>query len=309
MPGTVNSNVYVEQGGNRLVVAPGGELALQGKLTGFLRGNAYFVDSVAGLSSNDGTTWAKAVATINQAVALCTADQGDTIFVAPKHAETIIAASGVLLNKAGISVVGVGIGRQRPIITFTTDVAASFDITSARVSVENLVFINGIDAQTAMINTTAADTTIRGCEIQTGDASTQTLLGILGNVSDRLRIEGNHIHGLVTAGTTSQIQLIGGDSVVIRDNFIVGACALTGNIKSLTTATLNFGIINNTILNQTADGNNLCINMQSTATGLIARNSLAVIDSTGPMPVVAAGAFVAGNYFTGAVSTTASTLL
>src|SRR5690349_11759182 len=95
-----NTKVYFEQGGNRLVIAAGGELLIEGALRGLTKGNIFYVDSVNGSNSNDGTTWAKAVATLTYASTLCTADNGDIIFVAPKHAETIVAAAGVALAKA-----------------------------------------------------------------------------------------------------------------------------------------------------------------------------------------------------------------
>lgn len=272
-------------------------------------GNIWFVDSGAS-ASGSGLSPDDPVTTIDAAINKATASNGDIIVVMEGHAETIAAAAGIALDVIGLTIVGLGRGRKRPVITFATDTAASCDISAASNHLENLVFVNAIDAQTAMINISAADVTIKDCEIQTGDASTQAVLGILTTAgANRLRLENNHIHGLVTAGTTSQISLVGGDSIVIIGNLIYGACATTGNISAATTAVTNFAIVNNLILNQTADGNNKTIVLGATDTGLIANNRMAVIDSTSPAPVTAAGAYVSGNYWTGAAGVTASTLM
>jgi hypothetical protein len=271
-------------------------------------GNIFFVDSGAS-SGGNGLSPEAAVLTIDAAIGLCTANNGDIIVVMEGHAESVVGAAGIAADVAGVTIVGLGRGRKRPVITFTTSTAASFDISAASVHVENLVFVNGIDAQTAMINISAADVTIKGCEIQTGDATTQAVLGILTTDVARIRIEGNHIHGLVTAGTTSQISIVGGDSHVIKDNLLFGACGTAGNIAAATTASLNGLIMGNVILNQTADGNNKAIVLGAGDTYMIVNNRMAVIDSTGPAPVTAAGAYVSGNYWTGAAGVTASTLM
>lgn len=273
-------------------------------------GDIRYVHAGSGSSTGPGFSPETAYATIDQAISACTADNDDVVVVLPDHTESITGAAGIALDVAGVRVIGLGVGRNRPRITFTTADAASCDVTAARCSLENLVFINGRDAQTAMINVTAADVTIKGCELQTGDATTQAVVGILTNASaDRLRIEGCHIHGLVTAGTTSQISIVGGDSLVIKDNIIIGACATTGNIAAATTASLNGAIVGNLILNQTADANNKTIVLGASDTYIIANNRMAVIDSTAPAPVTAAGAYVSGNYWTGAAGVTASTLM
>jgi hypothetical protein len=273
-------------------------------------GAVRYVHAGSGSSAGPGFSPETAYATIDQAISASTADNGDVVLVLEDHTESVVGAAGIAADVAGVRIIGLGVGRNRPRITFTTDVAASLDISAARVSLENVVLINAIDSQTAMVNVSGADVTIKGCEIQTGDGTTQAVLGILTTAgATRLRIEENHIHGLVTAGTTSQISIVGGDSLVIKDNLIFGACATTGNISAATTASLNGTIIGNVIQNQTADGNNKTIVLGAGDTYMIVNNRMAVIDSTGPAPVTAAGAYVSGNYWTGGVGVTASTLM
>lgn len=281
----------------------------------FCPGNVFFVSSTStnkGDSAGKGRTPDAPFATLDYAIGVCTANQGDVIIVLPGHAETITGAAGVALDVAGVSVLGVGQGRLRGKFTFTTAVGASFDISAANCRVEGLVFLNGIDAQTAMVNVTAADAAIRDCEFALTDleatSTTQATLGILASdAADRLTLERLHLHGEPATGTTSAISYGACDNVVIRDCRITGNHTTAGSIAN--TAAAVGGIIDgNFIVNQTADGNNMCIVLHASTNSLIANNRLACIDSTSPIPITAAAGFVSANYIVGAVGVAASVL-
>lgn len=273
-------------------------------------GDVFFVHSSGSGTTGPGYAPENAYTTINSALGAAAADHDDIVVVLPGHTETITGAAGIAMATAGVKLIGLGHGRRRPRITFSTSTAASFDITAARCVAENLVLINGIDAQTAMLNVQAADAVIENCEFQLGNATTQAALGILTNASaDRMRVHECFLHGTVDAGVTSAIKIVGGDSVIIERNRIIGAFGTAGGIANATTATTGFLIWDNTILNMTADGNNTVIVMASGSTGLIANNRGGIIDSTSPAPVTAAGAWVSGNYWSTAVGVAASTLM
>src|SRR2546429_6146542 len=89
----------------------------------FAPGNTFFVQSTnsnAGDSAGHGDSPDAPFSTINYAITKCTADQGDVIVVLPAHVETIVGAAGLALGTAGITILGVGSGRQRPKLNFTT---------------------------------------------------------------------------------------------------------------------------------------------------------------------------------------------
>jgi hypothetical protein len=272
-------------------------------------GNHYFVSSVTGSAATGyGYTVDAPISTLDAAIGLCTADKGDVIHVLPGHAETIVGAAGVALDVAGVTVVGYGNGRNRPTFTFTTATAASFDISAANCRVQGLNFINGIDAQTAMVNITAANVSMEDCEFMTADATTQTVVGILGGAgADRCTLKNLWMHGSADAGTTSAISMGATDDTLIEGCRIDGAHSTTGSILN-SAAAINFNVIGCTVVNGSADGDNKCVIYHASTTGLIANNRFACIDSTSPNPFTCAAAYVSGNYFTGAVSTTASTL-
>lgn len=109
-----------------------------------------FVDSNNGSDSNTGRTPTSAKATIAAAVTAATASVGDVIYVMPRHAETVTSA--ITLSKAGISVIGLGVGTARPTITgnFAGD---AVDITAANITFQNFHFAApSTDAQTSCIN-------------------------------------------------------------------------------------------------------------------------------------------------------------
>lgn len=274
-------------------------------------GTTYYVSSVLGSSGYDGLSWASPKATLAQAIALCTADRGDIIQLGAGHAETIVGAAGSGITKAGVRVIGHGVGRQRPTFTFTTAAGASFDITAARCSIENCCFVNGIDAQTAMVNISAADVVIEECEFHLGTLTTpQALLGILTTAAaDRAIIRRNHMHGCITAGNVAAIRIVGGDAILIEDNIITGEFALTGCISNITTAATMLVIRRNNLLNRAATADNKVIVADASTTGLIVNNSGGLIDAACPIPVTAAGMHVGSNYWSSAAGVTASVLM
>jgi len=78
-------------------------------------GKYLFVNSVNGAATYNGVTPKTALATIAAAVALCSADNYDTIIVLPGHAEAPTATIDV--DTAGIQIIGLGIGDVMPTIT------------------------------------------------------------------------------------------------------------------------------------------------------------------------------------------------
>ncbi len=268
-------------------------------------GNIWFVDSGAS-SGGNGLSPEAAVTTIDAAINLATASNGDIIIVMEGHAESIVGAGGIALDKAGLTIVGLGRGRNRPVVTFATDAAASFNISAASCHVENLVLLNAIASQTAMVNISAADVTIKGCEVQVSDGSTAALLGILTtDGADRLLIEDNYFHGL--NAVTAAIRIVGTDHTIVRRNYVTGSFATTGAIEQVTTKGNLHLYDGNTIVNLTADGNNASLVCKSDTTGAVINNRLFFIDSSCPTAPAGGAMFTGGNYYA-AADDTAGTL-
>lgn len=203
-------------------------------------GKYFFVHSGTGNSGASGKTPDEAVSTIDAAVGLCTANKGDVIIVMPGHTETVTAAAGLDLDVAGITIVGLGNGSNRPNVDFTTAVGADMDVDAANITVINLLFTGGIDALTGPIDVNAADFTMLDCE--TRDVTGQATDWIVTDANaDRLSILG-HVHrGAAAAGADTWITIVGGDNITIRPKFIDGNFAVAA-IENVTTAAVNLQV-------------------------------------------------------------------
>jgi hypothetical protein len=115
---------------------------------GYTPGQIFFVDSTttgATDSTGFGLNPDSPFATLAYAIGQCTASKGDTIYIKPGHTETIAGAAGVSLTIAGVRIIGLGYGANRPTFNFTaTD--SQFLISANNITIENCRFVAGISA-------------------------------------------------------------------------------------------------------------------------------------------------------------------
>ena len=117
-------------------------------------GEVFWVHSGSGSNGNAGT-YGRPFSTIDYAIGRCTASRGDIIFVKPGHTETVSAAAGIALDVAGVAVIGLGRGTDRPSITLDTATTASVAISAANVTLHNLRLVANFADIVRMINVTA----------------------------------------------------------------------------------------------------------------------------------------------------------
>src|SRR3990167_2442550 len=138
---------------------PGGDFTVEDALIS--SGARYFVHATNGShTTNNGQARDNPYPTLAYALTKVTGNQGDRIFLLPGHAETLTAA--VALSVAGVSIIGLGDGIDRPEITVNGTVDG-WNITATDVTIENVYFNEASAAATANINIGAARATIRGC--------------------------------------------------------------------------------------------------------------------------------------------------
>ena len=236
-------------------------------------GKIFYVCSVGGSADHTGTSPDYPLATIDAAINKCTANKGDVIYVMPNHAETIGSAGAITCDIEGISVIGLGNGDNRGVVTIATATSADVSITADNVTIKNLLFKCGLDAVTDMIDIdTAAYTTIDNCYFQMSSASYQAVSGIDINGGCSFATIKNCEFYATTAGAEEAIH-IGSDTLIpdrikVINNIIDGdfdnAC-----IYSAVAATY-ITIKGNELTNvQTGDH---VIELQAAATGNIAYN-------------------------------------
>lgn len=273
-------------------------------------GNRFFVDSGSATGA-DGAGYGrnpdKPFLTIDYAVAYCTANNGDIIYVMPGHTETISAAADIALDVAGISVIGIGHGTDRPTITFDTATTADMDIDAANVLVENIIFSANFADIAVAIDVNATDFTLKRCHFQ----ATAVNMNFLVCIEDALLLASNRLSviectsHLIDASDTHFINMVGtGDGYIIKGNILHGdwGTMCIGGAGIVTRVT----IIDNVIANASATAD-ACINLAATTTGIVMRNLCAgaAAQANG---VTATACAVAENYY-GVISEDLSAIL
>lgn len=190
------------------------------------RGKYLYVDS--NVAGSDGSSPSTALATLDEAFAKCTANVGDTIVVMPKHAETITGAGGIAHDVAGVRVVGLGTGNQRPRFLMDGATTVTYAITAADAVVENLVFASGHSNVVACITTTKAHTKLINLSFVNNTTDEDFLTPIKATSTTTGDCDGLNVVGCrwitIDADDLEFIEINGTcDGVRVLDNFVVTA--------------------------------------------------------------------------------------
>ncbi len=136
----------------------------------FTTGHHFFVDSgsaTGGDTVGHGGNPDFPFLTIDYAIGQCTASNGDIIHVMPGHAETLSAAAGILIDVAGVKIVGIGWNNTKPAISVDTEHTEEAPVswTATGCTLENIRFV-GINAGGSknVIGMTGSYNTIKGCD-------------------------------------------------------------------------------------------------------------------------------------------------
>lgn len=139
-------------------------IADQGESTG----RRVFVCSVTGSDAGGyGGSPDRPVATLDYAMSLCTANKHDIIYVMPGHSEAL--TTQVSADIAGVRIVGLGSGLDRPEFTLGANGMDGIDVSADGVTIENLYFNEAtVSASAANINIDAANCTVRRVHMDMG---------------------------------------------------------------------------------------------------------------------------------------------
>lgn len=213
------------------LLGPGGDLPVSG--------NYLFVSSTTGANGNSGS-FDSPKATIDSAIGSCVANQGWVIICLPGHAETIIAASGITMDVAGVTVTSLGNGADRAEITFSTATSASVVISAANCAWTNMVGIGAIDALTNPIHVQASDFTL-DMEWRDTSASVEAARAVLTTAAaDRLNITLNYLGFTAGNAVVNAIRLVGVNDATINVRFY--GISSTSVVEFLTTACTNVSV-------------------------------------------------------------------
>lgn len=289
-------------------------VANPGKVFWVYNGTALQTGQKGGSNGNRGTYDAP-FSTIAYAMTQCTANRGDIIFVKPGHTETVIAQGTIAASVAGVAVVGLGVGSNRPTITYTTANTASILVSAANVSFTNCIFTaNFLSIAAAFELSTAKNFTLNNVLINDTDGTHNFLNAVkstgAANTVDGLTITDSTWTG---QGTTSV------NSFVLTANDIDGLTFLRNRANLKRTADACIGItVTAGVLTNLEVGDNVITSQQTattggslvkvggtTSTGFVYRNYVGTLTAAGDIIfTTTVGLFAFENRVAGAIGAT-----
>ena len=251
-------------------------------------GNIWFVDSgsatgadAAGYGENPDAPFL----TIDHAIGNCTASNGDWIVVMPGHAENVSTAAYIDADKAGVRLIGLGTGRNSPVLTWTA-ATGEIKVNAADVSFENLVFnmtrTGGVFGG-ATLYAAATDTIFKNCDFVI--PSVDTVMVMTGGT--RTQIDNCKFYGSTspTTGVTTAVIKIGTlvNDVVIKDTSIIAynTTKLTALISASTSRVSGFTIQDSSISQENSGASCWNFSLLGLASGGIINNVATTVGSGG----------------------------
>jgi len=294
------SNVFLSQ-------QPGGAYLIQA--LGEAPNNVFYVDSnhpAATNATGGGRSPDTPLATLDYAIGLCTAGQGDTIVLMPGHAESKTTTGDIATaDVAGIRIIGLGVGLNRP--TFTLGHAgATITVSAANVLLRNVRVVSDVaDCAVGVTATAAADgLTIEGCQFASGALTKELQIGVsIAAACTDVTIRGCQFDTLTTDETGSETHAI--YCAGAADRLRVLDCEMIGNfgtaaIAATVAASVRVVIARNLIYNIDST-NGLCVSLHSSTSGIVADNRLTGL-KTNTVPLACAGCAAHENYTSAAVN-------
>lgn len=239
-------------------------------------GHIFYVDSNV-INEGNGSSWARAKDTLDEAVDLCTTNRGDVILVAQGHTEAMgAAADEVDIDLHGITILGMGTGTLRPLFDWTSHIGTgSFNIDADNITIRNCVFNANVPDCNEAINIAAGSTDIAilNCFFSVTTANTDEFyacIDSIGAASDRLTVEGC-IFRQEAGAAVAALQLVDIDGIIFRNNIIQGTYS-TAPITASSTASTDMIFTDNFFSDPGAD----TFNLVAASTGFVARNIIAM---------------------------------
>lgn len=269
----------------------------------FWVGNAatMLTNQSAGSNGNNGTFNAP-FSTLDYAIGQCTGGRGDIIFIKPGHAETISSATALALDVAGVAIVGLGLGTNRPTFTLDTATTTTIAVSANNIAIQNCVFTaNFADIVSVFTLTTANYFTLERCMIK----ATATNMNFLTVIDTDATTD--NAHGLFIANnkwiepdlaTLGFVKMDGTNAnVTFNENFLVlgvnnnvASCFAIATGKVVTSLMMDSNRVYR-LNTDTATGGVLITTDGSTNTGIISRNFVQTADTAGEVLVTASSGF------------------
>lgn len=240
------------------------------------------------------------------------ASRGDIIYLLPGYTQTISSATALSISKAGLTIMGIGIGALRPTITLDTAATATINITAASIKFENCIFVaNFLNIASCFTLTTANDFITQGCEFRDTSSVLNFLCivttGATDNTADGLSFLGNYVYGLATTDGAVVSILSATLRLQINDNIVDKAATNdAGHLVTLSSKIVGgVRILRNILTVVGSSGGAVGIALTgsgSTSSGVFGYNQVWSLDTTGGLIMTAStGIRPMQNFLSGAV--------
>jgi len=267
-------------------------------------GKVFYVSNVSGDGGAGGNkgTFNSPINTVANALSKCSANRGDIIYVKAGHSETYTAADGLSLNVAGVSVIGLGSGTDRPKFILGTVATTDINVSAANVTLQNLVFEAAFADVTRCIQVTAANFACIGCEFQDQESAENFVDYIVATGTTDNEVDGMKIIGCrAVSSDTANDQFLkltaDVDGLVFKGNYIRLGVATEAVIECATGKDLtNCSITDNEIYRLNTSGDVFIQNDTSANSGIVANNYVAHSVTSSPVIIDLDGARVFNNY-------------
>lgn len=274
-------------------------------------GRDFYVDSVTGHAGSSGKSPSQALTTIALALTKTRANKGDRVICLPGHAESISAATTLPATAAGVQIIGLGIGRSRPTLTFDTANTAAYTVPVDNVVFANFQIVgNFLSIAAAFVLTTAKSFRLQNCRCADTDG-THNFLNIVkstgaANTVDGIHLENNSWNGLGTTSVNSFALIADAfDGGRLMGNRVKLARTATAAVLLTQTTGAATDIImedNTAISQQVADTGGGFANIGANSTGLVRNNLLGDLSTTDLFMTTSVGVTFDSNKKTGVIS-------
>ena len=275
--------------------------------------NPQLPNQKTGSDGNDGK-FNSPFATITKALSQCVANRGDVIMVKPGHVETVSAAGGIVLDKAGVAIIGLGLGSRRPTITLGTANTATITVTANNVSVKNMLFkANFLNIATcfSIANAqVATDFTVDGCEFKDNSVILNFVscvkVGTTANIADGLTLVNNRVNAaILTTVPANQTFLVTAsiiDRLNVSNNVVIYPKLLNDTATLVAAGALD---LTNAVIagnwsfrpSTSTTGGNLVSSSSTACSGIVANNYDAHLDASAGLMIATGTKFAFFNNY------------
>lgn len=255
-------------------------------------------NAISGSDGNKGT-YLQPFATIDYAVSQCTANRGDIIMVMPGHSEDISAAASLNVDVAGVAIIGLGAGSDRPDLNFSAT-AGTVNLAAANTTLYNCTLTADVSAVVVGVNVDADYVTIDNCEFNYNATGDDFITMIDADTVTGFTLSNSKLIAEDTAGCNEAVRLDTAHETVLSNNYIYGDFT-DGAIIGEGAASTNVLIEGNSVYNSDTTAG-FVLDLNVACTGILANNKFGTLFATAPETALDPGSLLSvENYVCNAV--------